>query len=346
MADDKNEIHVPEELENMLLHFTTSVLEEQPDDIIDYAASYFSRLKRERSDQGISKMLGRRGRRRTAVIGEVVNPEECDSEVKIYPKSKEQKERIKNLIEDVFLFKHLTKENLDAIIDAMIPSEVKSGQIIIKQNDDADFFYVIDKGEFDAIIEEEGRQEVVMKYKDSGSFGELALLHNQPRAATIKAVTDGMLWAVSRATFTKLVVKTAYEKRKRYMELLDKVPELQPLIDYEKMQVCDALISVYLRKGEVLFKEGDRGDGMYFVEKGAITINKEVKGGEAQLALLKPGDYFGELALVRNKPRAGTARALEDSELAFLDVGAFERLLGPCMDIINQRADSYEKIDK
>lgn len=66
-------------------------------------------------------------------------------------------------------------------------------------------------------------------YENSGSFGELALLYNMPRAATIQAASDGSLWAMDRATFRRIVLKSAFKKRKMYELLIESVPMLKTL---------------------------------------------------------------------------------------------------------------------
>lgn len=66
-------------------------------------------------------------------------------------------------------------------------------------------------------------------YDNRGAFGELALLYNMPRAASIKATTSGTLWAMDRQTFRRILLKSAYKKRKMYENLIDKVPMLKSL---------------------------------------------------------------------------------------------------------------------
>lgn len=69
----------------------------------------------------------------------------------------------------------------------------------------------------------------VHTYDNSGSFGELALLYNMPRAASVKAVTEGSLWAMDRHTFRRICLKSAFRKRKMYERLIDSVPMLKAL---------------------------------------------------------------------------------------------------------------------
>lgn len=69
----------------------------------------------------------------------------------------------------------------------------------------------------------------VASYNNAGSFGELALMYNMPRAATVTADNDGALWAMDRQTFRRIVLKSAYKKRKMYENLINSVPMLKTL---------------------------------------------------------------------------------------------------------------------
>lgn len=65
-----------------------------------------------------------------------------------------------------------------------------------------------------------------------------------------------------------------------------------------------------LKDGQVVFREGDVGDKMYVVLDGRVMISKSIPGaGEEALAFLERGDYFGEMALIDNKPRSADAKA-------------------------------------
>jgi cAMP-binding proteins - catabolite gene activator and regulatory subunit of cAMP-dependent protein kinases len=78
-------------------------------------------------------------------------------------------------------------------------------------------------------VEIDGEDKLMHAYEDKGSFGELALLYNMPRAATIKATSTGSLWAMDRKTFKQIVLKSAFKKRKMYEKLIDAVPMLKSL---------------------------------------------------------------------------------------------------------------------
>ena len=80
------------------------------------------------------------------------------------------------------------------------------------------------------IFIKQGDQDIKVGCCDNkGSFGELALMYNMPRAATVQSAGDGLLWAMDRQTFRRIVLRNAFQKRKMYEALLEKVPLLSSL---------------------------------------------------------------------------------------------------------------------
>jgi CRP-like cAMP-binding protein len=71
----------------------------------------------------------------------------------------------------------------------------------------------------------------------------------------------------------------------------------------------------HFNKGHVLFHEGDDGEDMYIVQSGKVAIKKKLKEGEATLAVLEKGDFFGEMAILERLPRSATAEVVEDGDL-------------------------------
>ena len=74
-----------------------------------------------------------------------------------------------------------------------------------------------------------------------------------------------------------------------------------------------------LRRGDVIFQEGAEPDAMYVVERGRVAIaNKSIDGRESVVALMEPGDLFGEMGLFGDNGRSAEARALEPSVIVAL----------------------------
>jgi len=285
--------------------------------------------------------------RRVSVAAERYNPEEDsdddNQQSQVYPKTPEQRQRLKEAVCHILLFRTLEAKQIDQVLDAMWEKTVNQGETIIQQGDDGDNFYVIDNGTYEIYVSKEADYQNPIKvgeYNQTGSFGELALMYNQPRSATITASTDGILWVMGRQTFRKLVLKHAFRKRQMYERFLHDLEILQSLTDYERSNVADALIPIEYGENDVIIKQGDQGDRMFFIEDGECDIYMNEKFHKR----LGKGEYFGELALLNHEPRSATVVAASAKvRLASLEVESFERLLGPCMDLIHRNTSKYTK---
>ncbi|XP_076447640.1 cAMP-dependent protein kinase type II regulatory subunit-like isoform X3 [Babylonia areolata] len=287
--------------------------------------------------------------RRKSVSAEAYNPEtdEDGGEAKVvHPKSDIQRQRLADVVKNILLFRSLDQEQMQEVLDAMFEKAVQPGEHIIDQGDDGDNFYVIDSGTYDIFVDVDGKPKNVGNYDNAGFFGELALMYNMPRAATIIASSCGTIWALDRTTFRRIVLKTAFQKRKKYETLLESVPLLKSLDLYERMNVADALQSKTFEDGEQIIKQGDAAQMMYFVESGevriAMTNKNDPSQGEKDVTVVEKGGYFGELALITHQPRAASAYAKGQVKCALLDVEAFERIMGPCMEVLKRNITEYE----
>jgi len=367
---------VPPQLEDLLLEFTVNVLVNQPDNLVGYAVEYFTRLNESSSkysgnnklapadtnnvqdgaasDQDDSMMSEDEAPpqncnyRRKSVFAEAYNPEEDDDEGQkaVFPKSDEQRARLSDAVQGILLFRALDPHQMQEVIDAMFDRKVTAGENVIQQGDDGDNFYVVESGQYSIYVkmDDSAEPKKVGSYDNKGSFGELALMYNMPRAATITADVEGSLWAMDRQTFRRIVLKNAFKKRKMYEALLETVPMLKTLEPYERMNLADALVPRTFTDGELIIEQGDDADGMYFVEEGTVRITRTEQGqDEVQINVIEKGGYLGELALITKNPRAASAYAVGDVRLAFLDRDAFERLLGPCMDVMKREMENYEE---
>jgi CRP-like cAMP-binding protein len=79
--------------------------------------------------------------------------------------------------------------------------------------------------------------------------------------------------------------------------------------------------------GTTLFREGDEGATMFVIQTGLVRISKRSKDGTKTLAVLGPGEFFGELAILNQKPRSATAEVVEDARLLVIDARTFEQMV-------------------
>lgn len=121
------------------------------------------------------------------------------------------------------------------------------------------------------------------------------------------------------------------------MELLS---ELDP---YEKGKLCDVFESRTYVDGEYIIKQGEIGKNFYFIESGEAIATKSEDGKDKIVFEYKEHDYFGELSLIRDQPRAANVIAKGELKVCTLDRNSFNRLLGPLTDLLKRNTAKYEK---
>ncbi|KAK9896381.1 camp-dependent protein kinase regulatory subunit [Cystobasidium minutum MCA 4210] len=183
--------------------------------------------------------------------------------------------------------------------------------------------------------------KLVATITSGGSFGELALMYNAPRAATVVCSSENAtLWALDRVTFRTILMEHTSKKRRMYEKFLSEVPILVSLENYERSKIADALEERIYEEGEDVVREGELGKNFYIIESGKAEVLKRKEGGvQERVGTLTKGDYFGELALLNSAPRAATVRAVSGRlRVATLGEKAFTRLLGPVVEILTRSA--------
>ncbi|VDL90532.1 unnamed protein product [Schistocephalus solidus] len=181
----------------------------------------------------------------------------------------------------------------------MFEVQVNTGDEIIKRGDDGDKFYVVDSGKFYTEVNEDGVIKRIAEYDGSGYFGELALIYNTPRFATVTAETSGTLWALDRDSFRAIIFNSAYLRWQCFEGLLKKVEIFKSLSPYQQSQLADALQTKTVDTSEVIIKESEPGNEVFFINNGAVQVYKEDGDKMIDLAKLKDGEYFVELALIK-----------------------------------------------
>jgi len=294
--------------------------------------------------------------RRTSVSAESLNPtSEGDDNWKppFHQKTSDQVNRLRQSVSSNFLFSHLEEEQANLVLGALVENNIPAKGIkVITQGDAGDYFYIVEKGTFDIYVNSsgtigpgpEGMGTKVNSIGPGGSFGELALMYNAPRAATvISTEASSTLWRLDRVTFRRILMDSAFQRRRMYESFLEEVPLLQSLTPYERSKIADALNAQRYKAGDVIIREGDPGEDFFLLESGQAEAYKN-EGGPHPVKQYHKGDYFGELALLDNKPRAASVVAKTDVKVAVVGKDGFQRLLGPVEGIM--RRIDYAKVEQ
>ena len=170
------------------------------------------------------------------------------------------------------------------------------------------------------------------------------MLYNAPRAATIKAKTQSTLYSLDRDTFNLIVKDSAARKREQYEQSIKNVKVLESVSAYERSQIADAIKEERFNAGDQIIKCGDAGNVFYMISEGEAVAKKSLEEGgeENEVMQYQVGDYFGELALLRNEPRAASVYAKTDLTVMKLDRNSFKRMIGPLEEILKRNMKHYQ----
>ncbi|RLN74623.1 hypothetical protein BBJ28_00012690 [Nothophytophthora sp. Chile5] len=276
---------------------------------------------------------------RRSVVSSFVPPPTQQWTPPVHAKSAQDAEAIRRSVRRNLLFANIPEDTLQVLVDAMKYAAVDADVDVVTQGDaGGDRFFILDSGTCDVLVNERVVGEVAAT-STRNFFGELALLYDAPRAATVRARTPVECWSLDRVTFKRVLMATTMQQRALYLDFLGQVPIFSTLSSYEKMTVADALRVQFVDAGATILTEGSRGDDFYIVADGEVRCTR---GGEEVSARLGAGDFFGELALIHDDVRQATVTAVRKTKCLVLDRGTFRRLLGPMQEHLRKRADLYE----
>lgn len=275
----------------------------------------------------------------------LVRSDEMTYEKKTVPKPDGVRAMIRKAIEPNILFKTCSDEEIVDLVDVFEPSTANAGKVVIKQGDEVNDFYVMEKGILDVY---EGDKHVCALYAGT-AFGEIALLYGCPRSATLRARCDCKLWSIDRRAYRGI---TGQYKRKRMevkMAFLRKVAiNDKKLGDVLSSSEITAMASAtrgnVFKEGEVIITEGEEGDIFYMIESGDVDVFIKAKG-DAPVVTLSSGAFFGEKALLSDDKRSATCVAKTDVKCLILLRDDFVQMLGDLRDLMDGTYRETDSID-
>jgi CRP-like cAMP-binding protein len=276
------------------------------------------------------------GRRRKVVYTQ--NYLDINSNEKVFhPKSAESKTAILTALTKHYLFGKLSDTDKSNIADSMSCEPYDKGEKVVTQGEVGDKCYVIEKGTLSITVksDEDGAKTKGAKVGTVGAgdtFGELALLFDSPRAASITCQTTVTLWAVTRQIFREIVAKTATTTLSARCNFLQSVPAFLSLDPVKIAKLGSALVEETFQPGDFIINQGEIGDKFYVLEDGDCEVVLAVEENDpVRVSTLQVGDWFGEMALLNNAPRVASVRAINVVKALSLTTQQWHTLLGTAL---------------
>jgi CRP-like cAMP-binding protein len=205
-----------------------------------------------------------------------------------------------------------------------------TGQVVVRQGERGAEFFIIADGQAEVSILERGEEKAVRKLKPGDFFGERALLEGGLRTATVRAVTPMRLLVFSdHAFWGELAGPIEWQRKVRQSlnerELLKRVPLFADVSSRQLDLLAVKLVVVPFSEGTEIVHRGDPGNDFFIVRDGRLAAVGE--SGQT-LAEMGPGEFFGEIALLRDTPRTATVVGTVAGSVWRLGRQDFHELLG------------------
>jgi putative peptide zinc metalloprotease protein len=208
--------------------------------------------------------------------------------------------------------------------------DVATGEVVVRQGQRGAEFFIIAGGQAEVSVLERGEERMVNKLKPGDFFGERALLEGGIRTATVRAVTPMRLLKFGdHAFWAELAGPIEWQRKVRASlnerELLKRVPLFTDVSSRQLDLLAVKLAVVPFRKGSVIVRRGDPAEDFYIVRDGRLAAVGESR---QTLREMGPGEFFGEIALLRETRRTATVVGTVGGSVWRLGRQDFHELLG------------------
>ena len=273
---------------------------------------------------------------------------------------KDIRDDVESLVRSVPLFMTMSDSDITALSKQLTSKRFNPGEIIIRQGDSGDAFYLIRAGSVDVVRRFDPKQNqapaenvlikgdknqvmIIAKNRKLATLGrgnyvgELALLTGEKRNATVRAITPVEALRLGRNKFNRFVRENFDEQGKvqntlRRLSVLKQIPLFSEFEGLELSLLERKLEQVNLLEGQTVFEQGDEAKHFYIIESGKVSVqisyaDENDKTLVAERASLGSGEFFGEVSLLLDIQRTATIVASKPTVLLRLDAKSFGDLI-------------------
>jgi cAMP-dependent protein kinase regulator len=235
------------------------------------------------------------------------------------------------------LFSKLGREPFAAVVEGMEVRSYPAGHSVVVEGEPGASMFALVQGRVEVVRHlQGGERRKVGQLGEGAFFGELALISEGPRLASVVAAEPVVLLEFARARLGELMrrhpvvgqVVQAFYRERMVENLLRSNPVFAPLKPEQKQAVAREFKLLKMAPGQVILEQGQEGDAFYLLLRGRCTPYHVLPDGrEKAYPEMREGDVFGEISLLLGKPVSATVRAEGGSVVLRLEREAFDRLI-------------------
>ena len=233
-------------------------------------------------------------------------------------------------------FALLSRQEQERLAARMTECFLRTGDTLFERGDAGDAFYVVASGRARVVGKDSAGREISLSVLGRGEhFGDIALLSEVPRTATVRAAEDLVLLRLDRHDFLNYLaehphIRVALERFLKDFSTRDFLRQFTAMSAVPAAllrQVMEQLEERTIPAGTVVVREGEPADSFYIVREGMLQAVKREDGAERVVNAIGPGEFFGELGLMNGKARSATVTARSQTKLYALSRQAFEKIV-------------------
>ncbi|XP_010017349.1 PREDICTED: cGMP-dependent protein kinase 2 isoform X5 [Nestor notabilis] len=241
-------------------------------------------------------------------------------------KDSSEKKLITDALNKNQFLKRLEPHQIRDMVECMYERTFQQGSYVIRQGEPGNHIFVLKESNLEVFS-----GKLLSSIPVWTAFGELAILYNCTRTASVKAITNVKTWALDREVFQNIMRVTAQTRQEQYRNFLRSVSLLKNLPEDKLTKIMDCLEVEYYDKGDYVIREGEEGNTFFIIAKGKVIVTQST-ADHSQPQLIKnlhKGDYFGEKALISDDVRSANVIADEYSvECLVIDRETFNQTVG------------------
>lgn len=275
----------------------------------------------------------------------------AEEEIEVLSVTAEMPKDLGKALPKIPLFSELTPDAFVALMEQCGFIRAEPGQVILKQGDAGNSFFVVCSGKMRVVKDADGEQ-IVMAYLPEGAFfGEMALLSGSRRSATVVADEESELLEISAPILNNLVKQyphvaqslRQFGRQRLLADVMATSALFRPFDRPERKRLVELFKVREVQAGETIIQESGSADGLYLVMSGELEVQKGQGAKAMSLAKLKEGEIFGEMSLLSHKPATASVIAKRRSTVLRLPRDHFQELIvtyPQVLVLVSELADS------
>lgn len=229
-----------------------------------------------------------------------------------HTKNDADRQLISSALSKHLLFASISTDYIESLIQTMKYYRISAKEYVFRQDNPATNYFILASGRLEVIV----GGKTVNILKPGTGFGELSLIHDCDRTASVRALESSTFWAVDRRSFRAALAAIHGEELSANRAFIESIRLFGDLTESQKDGLLGVAVTVKYAAGQHIVREGEPGDVLFIIKEGVVTCTK----GGIELRSLTMGDFFGEHALLHGGKRSATVTAV-GAEVKCLSIG-------------------------